>query len=146
MQAFKFCIRYLHGELSAGRINLRHLAGVARCRKASISRMPGVPTGKQYAGRPCQQTRLRAACAGRSRIVIIECGNVPTAALALKADVRGVVQKPCRDRDLPGRIVNALEANAYSRCVYTPYVGYVVDRIDILTSFYYTRVVMRSAS
>jgi hypothetical protein len=59
-----------------------------------MSRMPGVPTENTTLDDPEQQPRLRAACAGRSGIVTIACGNVPTAALALKAGIRGVVQIP----------------------------------------------------
>jgi FixJ family two-component response regulator len=63
---------------------------------------------------PAQQARLRAACAGRSAILITERGNVPTAVLALKAGIRDVVQKPYRDKELLDRIEKVLEVNAHS--------------------------------
>jgi FixJ family two-component response regulator len=62
---------------------------------------------------PAQQAWLRAACAGRSGILITEPGNVRTAVQALKAGIREVVQKPYRDKELLQRILNALEANAF---------------------------------
>jgi hypothetical protein len=73
---------------------------------------PAVHSKNNPLDEPVQQARLAAACAGRSGIVIIECGNVPTAALASKAGIRGVVQKPYRDKELLEHIANALETNA----------------------------------
>lgn len=63
-------------------------------------------------GDPEQQARLAAACAGRSGILIIERGNVPTTVLALKAGIRDVVQKPYRDMELLECIEKVLEGNA----------------------------------
>ena len=63
-------------------------------------------------GDPAQQARLRAACAGRSGILIIERGNVPAAVQALKAGIGDVVQKPYRDNDLLELIEKVLEGNS----------------------------------
>ena len=61
---------------------------------------------------PGQQARLRAACAGRSGILVSERGNVPLAVLGLKAGIGDVVQKPYADKELLERIEKVLEGNS----------------------------------
>ena len=52
------------------------------------------------AGNPVELTRFAAACARLPVVVLIECGDIPTAVHVIRQGAAYVLQKPCNDENL----------------------------------------------